>query len=59
MNKLWQQQGKGEDIAVKGLYHIIQTHNGWIAAINCDIQATKQRFIELGRMIVISNHRSL
>jgi len=31
MNKLWQQQGKGEEIAVKELYHIIQTQ--WLDCI--------------------------
>jgi hypothetical protein len=40
--KLWQQQGEGEDITVKGLYRIIQRHIWSIASSNCDIQATKQ-----------------
>ena len=59
MNKLWQQQGKGENTAVKGLFHIIQTHVCSIASSNCDIQATTNRFVGLGQMIVISNHKSL
>jgi hypothetical protein len=59
MNTPWQQQGTGEDITVKGLYHIIQTHTGSIASSNCEIQATKHGFVGLGHMIVISNHRSL
>jgi len=47
MNKLWRQQGKGEDIAVTGLYHIIQTHIGSTASSNCDIQVTKHIMLDL------------